>query len=146
MVRTIDEVVQVKLGLTRVLPRELCPDIVQRSVYLRRNILLSLRVASDQAGISFLERPVFLFDDQHLSGAIDHGEVDFAINRVALVLPCPVDAVEDRVVVGQPRSKHQESLDLTSLPSAERETRYVCREDPRHSAILSSAAAKRPRV
>jgi hypothetical protein len=51
----------------------------------------------DQLPIAFFQRAVFLLDAQHLPGAVQHHEVDLAIDRVALVLPGPMYPMKYRI-------------------------------------------------
>ena len=129
----VDQVVEVDrpaaLG-----PPELVADIVERPLHLAHHALGPVGVVGNQPVLGLLERPVLLLDEERLAGPIDDREVELAEHGLAGPLPRPVDAVEDRVVVGEPRLEHAQGRDLVAIGASQLQPGDVRGNDARHSS------------
>ena len=130
---TVDQVVELDrpaaLG-----PPELVADIVERPLHLAHDALGLVGVVGNQVVLGLLERAVLLLDEERLAGPIDDREVELTEHGLTGPFPRPVDAVEDRVVVGESRLEHAQGRDLVAIGAGQLQPGDVSGNDARHSA------------
>jgi hypothetical protein len=78
VVRTVDEIVELEVGLVMLGQLEFLSDPVQRSAHLLADGPGPFRVDLDQAVLRLLDRTVLLLDDEYLTGLIHDDEVELA--------------------------------------------------------------------
>jgi len=89
------------------------------AVELVRHLLLVVAVLLHESARCLLEEAGLLLDQEHVPARGDDGEVDLAEDRGPVLDARPVDAMEDRVVVGQVAGQEFERVEL-ALEGADR--------------------------
>jgi hypothetical protein len=146
MIRAIDEVVEVQVGVPRVDGLELLADAFQGAPDLVADGLHHpARIPLRQPGVRLHQRPVLLLDQQHPPGAVDDGKVDLAVHRVAVVLPRPVNAVEDGVGGRQGLAEVAQGLEFRPVPAGQLQPSDVRGDETGHQATYSAGRPARPR-
>jgi hypothetical protein len=96
MVRAVDAILDAQPGLLSDLVGEFVADAVDAAQDLIGHALAFVPVVFEQLALSLVESAVLLLDAEHLTGAVEDHEVDFAVQGPPFVLVGPVHAVEDR--------------------------------------------------
>jgi len=134
VIGAVDQVVD-REPLPAGLPGELLADAVQRARDLFADVLALVRILLEELAGLLDERAILLLDAQRPAGAVEHHEVDLAEQRPALVLPGPVHAVKDRVVVRQRLLEKGEGRDLRLVGAGEGEAGQVGGDEAGHRSL-----------
>lgn len=141
VVRAVDEVVEVQVGVPRVDRLELLADALQAAPDLIADRLhRPARICLGQPRVGLHEGPVLLLDQQHPAGAVDDGEVDLAVHRVAAVLARPVDPVEDGIGGRQGLAEITQGLELRPMSPGQLQPPDVGGDETGHQATYSAGS------
>jgi hypothetical protein len=97
VVRTVDEIVELEVGLVVMGQLEFLSDPVQRSAHLLAHGPGPFTVDLDKAVLRLFDRTVLLLDDEHLTGLVHDDEVELTELDPVPVFSRPVHAVKDGV-------------------------------------------------